>query len=182
MSNRWIYDKVADLVKKYNTRNPEKLASALNVRIKYLRNTKSLLGMYKVLLRNRYIFIPSNLGDLKKTVLAHELGHDQLHREYCKSGASFHESRIFSPINQYELEANIFAAHLLIPDEDVQRLIQYASSDKELATELEVDIHLLNLKISEMAKLNLLDLDQSYIQRPDSQFLKEYKPSDDNSW
>jgi len=59
-------------------------------------------------------------------VLAHEIGHDQLHRKECVNGASFHESRIFSPLNHYEIEANIFAAHLLIPDDEViEAMIQY---------------------------------------------------------
>ena len=179
MSNRWIYELVHSLVEKYQTRDPEQLAEELNVKIRYFTETESLLGMYKVILRNRFIFIPTNLGPLKKTVLAHELGHDQMHREYCKNGASFHENKIFNPTNQYEIEANIFAAHLLIPDEEVRRLIKYANSDRELAAELEVDINLLHLKISEMAKMNLLDLDQTYLERPDSQFLKDYQRLDE---
>lgn len=176
MSNKWIYDKVQSLVKRHKTRNPEELARELNVRIRYFSDTKSLLGMYKVVMRNRFIFIPCNIGHLKKTVLAHELGHDQLHRDYCKDGASFHESKIFNPTNKYEIEANIFAAHLLIPDEEVLRLIKYANDDRDLANQLEVDINLLNLKISEMAKLKLLNLNNTYIERPDCQFLKAYKP------
>ena len=140
MGNKWIYDKVNHLVKKYQTRNP----------------------------------------DLRKTVLAHELGHDQLHRKECVKGATFHESRIFNPCDRFEIEANIFAAHLLIPDEDVITMIKYSESDRELADELGVDINLLNLKISEMAKMNLLEIDQSKLQLPDSRFLKNYKPRDDD--
>ena len=77
MSNKWIYDKVNSLVKKYQTRDPEKLIKMLNINLLYMNPTNSLLGMYKVILRNRFIFIPNNVGSLKKTVLAHELGHDQ---------------------------------------------------------------------------------------------------------
>lgn len=178
MTNKWIYDKVNRLVRKYQTRDPDDLISCLNIHLKYMAATESLLGMYRVILRNRFIFLPNNVGSLRKTVLAHEIGHDQLHRKECIKGATFHESKIFSPTNRYEIEANIFAAHLLIPDEDVISMIKYARNDKELADELEVDINLLNLKISEMAKMNLLDLDQSKLQRPDSGFLKTYKPVD----
>lgn len=181
MSSKWIYDKVNSLIKKYKTRDPEELASDLNVKIKYFNETKNLLGMYKVIIRNRFIFIPNNIGSLKNTVIAHELGHDQLHRDYCSNGASFHESRVFNPTNLYELEANIFAAHLLIADEDVISLIKYAESDKALADELGVDINLLNLKISEMAKMNLLDIKNENIRKPASSFLKNYKPLD-NDW
>lgn len=59
-------------------------------------------------------------------------------------------------------------------------MIKYAENDRELADELGVDINLLNLKISEMAKMNLLEIDQSKLQRPDSGFLKKYKPRDDD--
>lgn len=176
MKNKWIYDKVNHLIKKYKTRDPDELIEDLNIQLKYINDTRSLLGMYKVILKNRFIFLPKNVGYLRKTVLAHELGHDQLHRVECMKGATFHENRIFNPTNRYEMEANIFAAHLLIPDEDVISMIKYAQNDRELADELEVDINLLNLKISEMAKMNLLDLDQSILERPDSGFLKQYRP------
>lgn len=176
MSNKHIYDKVNRLVRKYKTRDPKTLIEALGIKIIYLNSPDKLLGLYKIILRNRFIFIADNIGVLEKTVLAHELGHDQLHREYCINGANFHESRVFQSTSRFELEANIFAAHLLIPDEDVIQLIQYASSDRELAHELNVDINLLNLKISEMAKMNLLNVNQSRILVPDSQFLKKYRP------
>ena len=58
-------------------------------------------------------------------------------------------------------------------------MIRYGQSDQELANRLCVDINLLNLKISEMAKMNLLDIDVSKIERPKSDFLKNYQPLDD---
>ena len=180
MVNKWIYDKVGHLVGKYQTRDPDELIRCLNIHLKYIGSTESLLGMYRVILRNRFIFLADNIGSLRKTVLAHELGHDQLHRKECIKGAGFHESRVFNPTDRFEIEANIFAAHLLIPDEDVISMIKYAENDKELADSLVVDINLLNLKISEMAKMKLLDLDQSALRRPDSGFLKNYKPQDDD--
>lgn len=79
MGNKWIYDKVNSLVKKYQTRDPDELIRDLNIQLKYMDATESLLGMYRVILRNRFIFLPNNVGSLRKTVLAHELGHDQLH-------------------------------------------------------------------------------------------------------
>lgn len=180
MTNKWIYEKVNRLVSKYKTRDPDELVSYLNIKIKYMEATSSLLGMYMVILRNRFIFLPNNLGSLRKTVMAHEIGHDQLHRKECIRGVTFHESRIFNPINRYEIEANIFAAHLLISDKAVIRMIRYTESDRDLADKLGVDINLLNLKISEMAKMNLLDLDRSKLHRPDSGFLQDYKPFDDD--
>lgn len=181
MVNKWIYDKVNRLVRKYQIRDPDELIDCLNIHLKYIRATESLLGMYRVILRNRFIFLPNNAGSLRKTVLAHDIGHAQLHRKECIKGATFHESRVFSPTNRYEIEANIFAAHLLIPNEDVITMIKYAKSDKELADELKVDINLLNLKILEIAKMNLLDLDHHKLQRLDSGFLRNYKPAGSDS-
>lgn len=180
MRNKWIYDKVNALVKKYGTRDPETLINDLNVKLRYISETSTLLGMYRVILRNRYIFIPSNVGALEKTVLAHELGHDQLHREFSAQGVGFHESRIFNPTNTYETEANIFAAHLLISDQDVLSLIEEAGSDVELASELGVEINLLDLKISELVKMKMLNLDNAKIAKTESTFLKRYRPSDGN--
>ena len=59
-------------------------------------------------------------------------------------------------------------------------MIRYEQSDQELSNRLGVDINLLNLKISEMAKMNLLDIDLSQIERPKSDFLKNYQPLDDD--
>lgn len=180
MKNREIYERVEVLIKKFKSREPDLLIKELGIELIYLKPTKALLGMYRVILRNRFIFIAENVGSLRKTVLAHELGHDQLHRKECMRGISFHESRIFNPINQYEMEANIFAAHLLIPDEAVFNLIGQNVSDREAASRLEVDINLLNLKISEMAKMQILDIERARLESPDGAFLKRYKPMEDD--
>ncbi|MFM1582357.1 ImmA/IrrE family metallo-endopeptidase [Helcococcus ovis] len=177
--NTWIYNKANRLVKKYGTRNPEILIKELNIKLYYMGATSRLLGMYRIILKNRFIFIPNNLGTLTKTVLAHELGHDQLHRKECEKGASFHESSVFNFTSKYELEANIFAAHLLISDEDIYSMFKYRENEYNVASELGVDINLLNLKISEMAKMGLLNINELYCHRPDSTFLKNYRPLDD---
>lgn len=180
MGHEWIYKKVQKLVKKHNTRDPEELADFLEVKIKNMADTKSLLGVYSVISNQAYIFIPKNIGYLKKTVIAHELGHHELHKDLVEEGVAFHESRIFSPITPTELEANIFAAHFLIPDKAIYQLIEKAEDDRELAGLLEVDLNLLHLKISEMAKMKLLPMAEYQTDRPDSTFLKDYEP--DLNW
>lgn len=177
--NRYIYDKVNALVKKYKTRDPLEIIEALNIHVFIFNNSTNLLGMYKFLLRNRYIFVSGDARVNKKTILAHELGHDQLHRNYIKNGSCFHENKVFNPTNTFETEANIFAAHLLISDEDIFSSLREGICDYELAGELEVDINLINLKISEMAKLGLLK-ENLNINVPRSDFLKNYKPEEDN--
>lgn len=179
MSNKWIYDKVKCLVKKYKTRDPIELIEALGIKIFYIDSPKRLLGVYQVILRNRIILLANNIGSLKNIVLAHELGHDQLHRQYCIDGAAFHENSIFNPTDIYEIEANIFAAHLMIDDDKLIELIRNEKSDREMAYELGVDINLLNLKISEMVKMKMMPLDINYVESPKSKFLCDYIPQKD---
>ena len=178
MSNKWIYDKAAALVKKYDTRDPLELIKALKIKVKYLEDSKKLLGMYHVILRNRVIFISTDVGRLKTTILAHELGHDQLHRDIAQQGAPFNEFSLFGGSSRLELEANIFACHILIDDNDIIRLIKEKISDKDMAYELGVDLNLVNLKILELAKLGKLFQPDSQFQfeRPRSDFLKNYRP------
>ena len=47
-------------------------------------------------------------------VCAHELGHMFLHK---KSNAVYMDTKTYFNTNRYEIEANTFAAELLIPDE-----------------------------------------------------------------
>ena len=53
------------------------------------------------------------------------------------------------------------------------------TDDKTMAYKLGVDINLLNLKISEMVKLNKFPTDICYIENPKSTFLEDYSPLDD---
>lgn len=180
MSNRWIYEKVQSLIKKHKTRDPDELINLLNIKLFLLSDTKHLLGMYHVIQRNRFIFISTEVGRQKNLILAHELGHDQLHREQVISGVAFHENGLFVNNSKYELEANIFAAHLLISDEDIIPLLCGQIDDRTLSYELGVDINLVNLKISEMVKLGLLNVNECCVESPRGDFLKNYRPDKDD--
>lgn len=177
MANDWIYEKANALVKKYFTRDPLELTQILNIHLEEMNDTTVLLGMYQIIQRNRFIFLSSNLyPNIRKVVLAHEIGHDQLHRRYAKQNA-FHEVSIFRELNHYEIEANIFAAHLLIDDKEIIRLLENGFvSDRSLADELGVEINLVNLKISELYKMGKLGSSPCTIERPKADFLKDYNP------
>lgn len=176
--NKRIYDKANYLVNKYQTRNPKEIIENLNIKLIYFNNSINLLGVYNYIKRNRFIFISPNVGIYEKIILAHELGHDQLHRDFCKFGNAFHENSLFNPTNKFEIEANIFAAHLLIDNNYIFQMLNNEISYYELEEELQVDINLINLKISEMIKLGIIKKDL-YIERPDANFLSKYKPQPD---
>jgi Zn-dependent peptidase ImmA (M78 family) len=76
------------------------------------------IGVYKVIERNRFIFIKEDLcQEMRKIVRLHEIGHDVLHRGKAKM---FQEFNIFDmKKNRMEYEANRFAAEVALPDEKI---------------------------------------------------------------
>ena len=62
----------------------------------------------------------------------------------------FHEYELFDITSQPEYEANIFAAHLLLDDDEVARLAKDNRTDVEIAGMLNVNINLLIFKMNEM--------------------------------
>lgn len=176
MSGDYIYDKVQSLIKKHGSRDPEEIIKGEKIMIFPLNDTKGLLGMYQVILRNRTIFISADAGFQRKTVLAHELGHDQLHRNRASHKTWFHETIHRTNNSIYEREANLFAAHLLIDDDEICSLIKDGYYENELAYELQTDINLIKVKISELVRMKLIDIDPYRLSCPNSDFLKDYKP------
>ena len=86
---------------------------------------------YKVILRNRFIFIKSDLSEvMRRIVLLHEISHYQLHRHLADA---FREFQIFDMHrNVLEYEANLFAA--------------------QIAMTTASDINLVALKVSELSR------------------------------
>ena len=83
-------------------------------------------GAYKVIMRNRFMFIKDNLHPvMEKIVLLHELGHDSLHREEATQVGGFKEFNIFDMRdNRMEFEANVFASQIALPDDDFIELAE----------------------------------------------------------
>lgn len=148
-SNDYIIARADGLVKKFQTRNPFEIAKNLGIEVIRWDGFSRLKGMYRVIKRNRYIFINDNLGEqLSKIVCAHEIGHDLLHRSLANSGI-IKEIMLYDMSAKPEFEANIFAAELLIPDENILNLIQnYNYTNEQIAHLLDTDANLIALKIS----------------------------------
>ncbi len=145
--------KLADsLIKKYDTRDPFAIAKELGVNIIFREDFINLKGMYKVILRNRYIFINSNLPvEMQHLVCAHELGHDLLHRIFLKSSI-FQEFVLYDMKSKPEYEANIFASELLLDDEVVYTCFKEGFDVYQVSSMLGVDINLLLIKVNELQK------------------------------
>ena len=110
-----IVRRAQSLVKRCGTRDPFEIAEHLGVEILTVGSLKQLKGFYRVIKRNRFIFLnDKNPPQMNRIVCAHELGHDQLHREFAASN-TLQEFMLYDMNSIQEYEANVFAANLLAP-------------------------------------------------------------------
>ncbi|MCL2343722.1 MAG: ImmA/IrrE family metallo-endopeptidase, partial [Firmicutes bacterium] len=108
-----ITQRAAELVRKYETRDPFQLAKELGIHVEFVDYFNKLKGMYMVVRRNRFIYLNSKLSERTlRIVCTHEIGHDQWHRELAETGA-FKEFMLYNMSTRQEYEANIFAAEVL---------------------------------------------------------------------
>lgn len=143
-----IVDKANRIIKKCGCRDPYKIAEDLKITVipHYFKKQR---GAYKVIQRNRFIFINTELEPvMEKIVLLHEIGHDTFHREMAIQAGSFQEFNIFDMRNnRTEYEANVFAAQIALPDEDILECIERGYDIEQIARALYSDINLVALKV-----------------------------------
>lgn len=118
-----IKELVRKLVNKYGTRNPFALADAMGIEVQL--GNPGCAGCYMFLKNHRYIFLDQNLDEREKIqVMAHELGHAIMHR---KQNCYFIRNKTLL-LSKTEIQANMFAAELLISEEDI---LEYQSFTTE---------------------------------------------------
>lgn len=101
-------------VRKFNTRNPYDLARYLNVEVQ-VGELGSRAGCYMFLKNHKCVFLNEDLEENEmRLVMAHELAHSIMHR---KENCYFIRNKTLLLTSKMEIEANAFAAELLIPDE-----------------------------------------------------------------
>lgn len=144
----------SSLVKRFGTRDPFQIAKALGIEVLYCADFGSLKGMYRVIKRNRFIFLNKDLNErMQRIVCAHELGHDQLHRKLAQTNA-LHEFMLYDMTTRPEYEANIVAAEILIDtDELLDYVYNYRYSAEQIARAMDTDINLVALKIAHLTEL-----------------------------
>lgn len=120
--NKKIPKLAAYLSKKYATNNPEILAGYLGIRIIREPLEDVVAGFYKMINRRKYIFLNSDIDDenFLRLVLAHELGHAIMHP---KENCAFIRNHTLFLTSRLEIQANKFAAYLLITDKDIQEYV-----------------------------------------------------------
>ena len=110
MSAKHLSKVGSDLVRRCGTRDPFRIAQELGIEVLFCDDFGPLKGMYRVIKRNRFIFINKDLSSrMQRIVCAHELGHDQLHRHLAK-GNALQEFMLYDMATKPEYEANIVAA------------------------------------------------------------------------
>ena len=139
-----MYVCTSEIVKKANkivdlcgTRDPHRIAKELGVEILYYPFNRQR-GAYKVIMRNRFMFIKDNLHPvMEKIVLLHELGHDSLHRDEATQIGGFKEFNIFDMRdNRMEFEANVFASQIRTLSAQVRDLRQVFPYAERTAAEI----------------------------------------------
>ena len=106
---------VQRIVKKYGTNDPRELCDYLNVLVR-IADIGDVLGCYFLIKRQKCIMLNAGIigTPMEKMVLGHELGHSVLHRN---NNCYFYGKSTFFLKSKTELEANKFAAELLLPDD-----------------------------------------------------------------
>lgn len=148
-----IFKDVRSLIKKYDSRNPKEILLQKNVTLLPFKENTKLLGMYKIIKRNSFVFYNSFVDKrIQNMVLAHELGHHVYHKNYAKD-SNLIEYELFDINSEMELCANIFAAHLLLDENKLIKDLKVGYTYNQLASLYNVNVNLLIFKLNEMRRM-----------------------------
>ena len=117
----YIFLQVEKLKKKYRTSDPFTILEAMNVQIWDTPQSCKLKGFCFLANQTFYVSIHPDLPEeMRRIVAAHELGHIILHKSQLKM-AMMTDYNLNNYQKDTEYEANLFAADLLISDEEVRK-------------------------------------------------------------
>jgi Zn-dependent peptidase ImmA (M78 family) len=151
MTDKRAFTSARRLVRRSGSRDPFQIADDTGVTVLFRNDFKRQKGAFKVVARNSFIFINANLSEeMQRLVCAHELGHSVLHRSLGGRAGGLFEFEIFDIQNQCEYDANVFAATLLLDDEDVLESAREGYDVVQTARNLGTNVNLVLLKMIEM--------------------------------
>ena len=97
------------LVDTLGTRDPHRIARELGIEVVPV-DFKRQRGAYKVLMRNRFIFIKNDLHPVMESiVMLHEIGHDILHRKEAVKAGGFKEFNIFGLSSELMSQVSVYS-------------------------------------------------------------------------
>jgi Predicted Zn peptidase len=154
MQSGYLTQVGSSLVKKCDTRDPFRIAREIGIEVLFCEDFGRLKGMYRVIKRNRFILLNNNLSErMRRIVCAHELGHDQLHRDLAR-GSALQEFTLYDMSTRREYEANIVASEILLDnDELIEYIYRYQYSAEQIARQMNSDINLVALKIAHLNEI-----------------------------
>ncbi len=170
IDSKTIYEKANKIVRDAETRNALRIADDLGLVIRFVDDFEKLLGMYTYKWGQRMVFLNSSMDEhMLQMVLAHEIGHDILHRDLAQDGW-LREFVLFNMKDTTEYEANAFAAHLLLDNDQVYEMAREGYDLVQIAKAMNTNINLMLIKMQEMNRLGYsFNLPMS----PDSRFFKK---------
>jgi len=119
MNNELIIESVNNLIKIFGTRDPFIIAEKIGINVQFREYSKNIKGYCNSTYGDINIIINSSYNKTaQKIICAHELGHAILHVDKFDDifSASFQKYKI----DALEHQANIFAAALLLKEDDLE--------------------------------------------------------------
>ncbi|MFI3326120.1 MAG: ImmA/IrrE family metallo-endopeptidase [Clostridia bacterium] len=168
----YIYQKANDILANSDTKDPIRIAKSLGITVHHNDEFEKLLGLYTVINNKRAIVLNSRLEEyMTRMVVAHEIGHDCLHRDIAKS-ETLQEFVLFDMKNNLEYEANVFAAHLLIDTNEFLKLAYDGVDAVNMSQRFCVNINLVLMKANDLIHLGY---DLRMPMQAKSNFMKDIK-------
>lgn len=153
MRNTYIYTETSKLIKKFGTRDPFEIMDQMHIVVMESSRYQKLKGYCFMSCKTIYVMISNFLSEEeKKIVAAHELGHIILHRSQLKM-APMKDDTLYNMMDNTEYQANLFAADLLIDDEDIAKMVQNEDLDYfGLCSSLYASPELMSFKLYSLTK------------------------------
>lgn len=147
-----IVKAVERLKKRYNEDDPFELCALMGIKVLLVSMGTSegcVKGFFLESNRIRTITVNADMPLVfQRIIVTHELGHAVLHRH---AGVfAFHDFGLFDDSSRYEKDANLFAAELLLKDEEVLQTLNADTTFFAAASALNVPMELLDFKFRVM--------------------------------
>jgi Zn-dependent peptidase ImmA (M78 family) len=169
-----IYRRANEIVRYCGTRDTLRIARELGIYVHFEDDFSDLLGMYTYRHKERHILLNPKMDEvLMQMVCAHEIGHDALHRELAKSTRGLQEFVLFDMRTDAEYEANAFASHLRIDEDELIDLSKQGYDVVQLAGIMETNVNMMLIKLNELNRMGW-HLNLPYL--PHGDFLKNISP------
>ena len=153
INSKKIYQDANKLRRQTGSTNMETLAHSLGIHIYYQDDFKQLLGMYTCIQRKKAILLNARLDEhMKQMVIAHELGHDRLHKHLVRNGG-VREFELFDIKNTVEYEANAYASHLILDTDEFVELARSGQDVMQIACSMNSHVNLILIKLRELIRL-----------------------------